>query len=200
MKTGFLLSAFVAVALFARASDQIATEPQALGLTKFDRRIVDAHEQLFPLSCIPSAAELVLKLLSRAPDSYRDLQLTWQNKSDGCFRDFHNKTFAGVTFRYTAGSTEQLIATIERELHAGRFVIIGLRNPGGWHTWVVYDQDSSGEFLAVSKDRNRTIEERHVKQAIRRSGGTDLGTYEFPTSPMRLPSSPPRLGLPGFFQ
>lgn len=200
MKTGFLFSALVAATLVARASDQTATAPQALGLTKFDRGIVDAHQQLFPLSCIPSAAELVLKLLGRAPNSYRDLQLAWQNKWDGCFRDFHNKTFAGVTFRYTAGPTEELMATIERELHAGRFVVIGLRNPGGWHSWVVYDQDSSGEFLAVSKDRNRTIEERHVKQAILRSGGTDLGTYEFPTSPVRLPSSPPRPGIPASFQ
>lgn len=199
MKTGFLIFAFVAAAFGVRASDQIVAGPHPLGLTKFDRKIVDAHEQLFPLSCIPSAAELVLKLLGRAPDSYRDLQLAWQNKWDGCFRDFHNKTFAGVTFRYTAGPTEELLAAIERELRAGRFVVIGLRNPGGWHSWVVYDQDSSGEFLAVSKDRNRTIEERHVKQAILRSGGTDLGTYEFPTSPMRLSSSPPRPGQPGFF-
>jgi hypothetical protein len=198
MKTAFFLFAFVVAAFGVRASDQVATEPEALGLTRFDRKIVDAHEQLFPLSCIPSAAELVLKLLGRVPNSYRDLQLAWQNKEDGCFRDFHQRTFAGVTFRYTAGPTEELIKAIEHELHAGRFVVIGLRNPGGWHSWVVYDQDSSGEFLAVSKDRNRTIEERHVKKAILRSGGTDLGTYEFPTSPMRLPSSPPRFGLPAF--
>jgi hypothetical protein len=199
MKIGLFLFAVVAAAFRLQASDHVAAEPEALGLTKFDRTIVEAHEQLFPLSCIPSAAELVLKLLGRVPNSYRDLQLAWQNKQDGCFRDFHNRTFAGVTFRYTAGPTEELMEAIKRELHAGRFVVIGLRHAGGWHSWVVYDQDSSGEFLAVSKDRDRTIEERHVKNAILRSGGTDLGTYEFPTSPMRLPSLPPRFGLPAFF-
>jgi hypothetical protein len=181
-----------------RASDQIDAEPQPLGLTKFDRKIIDAHEQLFPLSCIPSAAEMVLKLLGQVPTSYRDLQLAWQNKSDGCFREFHDKTFAGVTFKYTAGPTEKLLEAIDRELHAGRFVVVGLRNAGGWHSWVIYDKDTSGEFLAVSKDRSRTIEERHVTKAILRSGGTDLGTYEFPTSPVRLPSLPPRLGPPSF--
>lgn len=199
MKIGFLLFVLIAAPFGGRAGDRVAAEPQPLGLTKFDRKIVDSHEQLFPLSCIPSAAELVLKLVGRVPGSYRDLQLAWQNKQDGCFRDFHGKTFAGLTFKYTAGPTEKLLEIIDHELHAGRFVVIGLRNPGGWHSWVVYDQDSSGEFLAVSKDRGRTIEEHQVRKAILRSGGTDLGTYEFPTSPVRLPSSPPRLGAPAFF-
>ncbi|MHA3773919.1 hypothetical protein ACXR0O_20500 [Verrucomicrobiota bacterium sgz303538] len=201
MRTVLLLfCSLIALTVGLPASEQVETEPRPLGLTKFDRRIIDAHKQLFPLSCIPSAAEMVLKLLGRVPDSYRDLQLAWQNKSDGCFRDFHNKTFAGVTFKYTAGPTDKLLEAIHSELHAGRFVVVGLRNPGGWHSWVIYDEDVSGEFLAVSKDRGRTIEERHVKKAILQSGGTDLGTYDFPTSLLRLPSSPPRAGLPSFTQ
>jgi len=195
-----LLYIVVAATLRLHADGRVEAEPQALGLTKFDRKIIDAHEQVSPMSCIPSAAEMVLKLLGRVPDSYRDLQLAWQNKSDGCFRDFDNKTFAGVTFKYTAGPTEKLFEVIDYELHAGRFVVIGLRNPFGWHSWVVYDKDTSGEFLAVSKARKQTIEERRVKRAILQSGGTDLGTYEFPTSPVRLPSSPPRIGVPSFTQ
>jgi hypothetical protein len=144
---------------------------------------------------------MVLKLLGRVPESYCDLQQAWQNKWDGCFRDFNGKTFAGVTFKYDAGYTvEKLFEAIDRELHAGRFVVVGLQNPGGWHSWVIYDKDTSGEFLAVSKDKKRTIEERHVKQAILRTQGTDFGTYEFPTSPVRLQSSPPRFGKPAFNQ
>ena len=172
-----------------------------MGLTKFDRKIIDAHEQGYPLSCIPSSVEMLLKLLGRVPNSYRDLQLAWQNKSDGCWRDFNGKTFAGVTFTYHDGySMDQLFEAIERELHAGRFVVVGLRNPGGCHSWVIYDQDTSGEFLAISKGQSRTIEERHVKKLIIQQGGSDLGTYEFPTSPVRLPSSPPQFqpGPPAF--
>lgn len=174
-------------------------DPQPLGLTQFDRRIIDAHEQGFPMSCIPSSVEMLLKLLGRVPNSYRELQMAWQNKSDGCWRDFNGKTFAGVTFKYRNDySTDQLFEAIDRELHAGRFVVVGLRNSGGWHSWVIYDKDTSGEFLAVSKDRGRTIEERQVKESIRRSGGSDLGTYECPTSPMRLQSVPPRWKAPEF--
>jgi hypothetical protein len=65
---------------------------------------------------------------------------------------------------------------------------------------VIYDEDTTGEFLAISKDGKQTIEERHVKKAILRTQGTDFGTYEFPTSPVRLPSSPLRFGVPSFVQ
>ena len=181
------------------ADDEPKADPQPLGLTKFDRKIIDAHEQGFPMSCIPSSVEMLLKLLGRVPNSYRDLQRAWKNKSDGCWRDFRGTTFEGVSFSYRDDySMDQLFEAIDRELLAGRFVVVGLRNSGGWHSWVIYDKDTSGEFLAVSKDRSRTIEERHVKQAIMRSQGSDLGTYEFPTSPMRLPSAPPRWTAPGF--
>ncbi len=198
MRVVSLFLIFLAGISWSLADEPVEARPQPLQRTKFSRDIIDAHEQILPLSCIPSAVEMVLKLLGRTPGSYHDLQLAWQNKSDGCFREFHNRTFAGVTFKYTAGPTEKLLEIIKQELSAGRFVVVGLRNPGGWHSWVVYDQDSSGEFLAVSKDWGRTLEESHVIQAIRRSGGTDLGTYEYPASPVRVPSPPPRPGPVSF--
>jgi hypothetical protein len=198
--TPLFLCVLLAGALRLHGSDLADGEPRPLGLTKFDRKVIDAHQQLPGLpSCIPSAAEMVLKLLGQAPASYYDLQRTWRHKLDGSFRDFHNKTFLGVTFRYTPGPTEMMIEIIDRELRAGRFVVIGLRNPAGWHSWVVYDKDTNGEFLAVSKNGSQTIEERQVKKAIAQSGGTDVGIYEFPTSPVRLPSSPPRFGQPSSF-
>ena len=99
------------------ADDQTKGDPQPLGLTKFDHKIIDAHEQGFPMSCIPSSVEMLLKLLGRVPNSYRDLQLAWQNKSDGCWRDFNGKTFAGVTLRYRDDySTDQLFEAIDRGL------------------------------------------------------------------------------------
>jgi hypothetical protein len=58
------------------------------GLTRFNRNIIDAHKQLYGVSCIPSSVEMVLKLLGQVPVSYYDLQMQWQNKLDGSFRDF----------------------------------------------------------------------------------------------------------------
>jgi hypothetical protein len=95
-------------------------------------------------------------------------------------------------------SVEKLFDAIDGELHAGRFVVVGLLNPGGWHSWVIYDEDTREEVIAISTDRKRTIEERRVKAAILRTQGADFGHYEFPSSPARLPSSPPRFGVPSF--
>ena len=205
MKAILLLSILTAFASSFGADDQLEGNQERRSLDKFDRTIIDAHEQGFPASCIPSSVEMVLKLMGRVPGSYRDLQRAWQNKSDGSFRDFNGKTFEGVTFRHQFALARngdfpmaQLFETIHNELHAGRFVIIGLASPGGWHNWVIYGEDADGEFLAISKDGKRTIEERQVKKAIIRMQGTDIGTYEYPCSPIRLPSAPPQFRPRGF--
>jgi TPR repeat protein len=154
-------------------------------LTQFDRRVIDGHEQRYDMSCIPSSVEMVLKLLGRVPASYYDLQTAWKNKADGSFRDFDGKMFAGVTFhlhfmmaRNSDFPLTKLFDKIDSELKAGRFVIVGLACTGGWHDWVIYDEDANGEFLAISKGGGRTIDNRHVKKAITDMQGTDIGTYE----------------------
>jgi hypothetical protein len=159
------------------------------GLTKFDPHIIDVHEQRYGMSCIPSSVEMVLKLLERVPSSYYDLQTEWKEKSDGNFRNFEGKTFAGVTFhqqfslaRNSDFPLAKLFETIHSELQTGRFVIVGLASSGGWHNWVIYDEDADGEFVAVSKFGARTIEERHVKKVIMKMQGTDIGTYELQPS------------------
>ncbi len=155
------------------------------GLTTFDRAVIDAHEQRYDVSCIPSSVEMVLKLLKREPGSYYDLQTKWKNKNDGTFRNFDGKTFNGVTFhqqfalaRNSDFPLAKLFDTIDSELQAGRFVIVSLANSGGWHMWVVYDKDADGEFLAVSKLGSETIEERHIKRVITQMQGTDIVTYK----------------------
>jgi hypothetical protein len=156
-----------------------------LGLTKFDRRIIDGHQQRDTMSCIPSSVEMVLKLLGRVPGSYYDLQTAWKNKTDGSFHDFDGKTFEGVTFRQqftmardSAFPLVKLFETIDRELKAGRFVIVGLAAGSDFHNWVIYDEDTNGEFLAVSKGGRGTIEQHRVKRVITEMHGTDIGTYE----------------------
>jgi hypothetical protein len=159
--------------------------PYKACLTKFNRQIVDAHEQRYGMSCIPMSIELVLKLLERVPSSYYELQTPWKEKADGNFRDFNGKTIERVTFhqQFDSGRNDQfplakLFETIDRELKAGRFVIVSLTSGSGWHMYVIYDEDAEGDFLAVSKVGAKTIEDKHVKKTITRMKGTDILTFE----------------------
>jgi imidazolonepropionase-like amidohydrolase len=159
--------------------------PKRNRLTKFNRQIIDDHKQLYNMSCIPMSVEMVLKLLERAPVSYYKLQKPWKNKADGSFRNFDGKTFEGVTFHQQFALARgdrfplaRLFETIDGELKAGRFVIVGLASGPGWHNWVIYDEDKEGDFLAVSKAGGKTLEATHVKEIITKMKGTDIGTYE----------------------
>jgi hypothetical protein len=154
-------------------------------LTKFNRQIVDAHQQRYGMSCIPMSIEMVLELLGRVSGSYYELQRPWKEKADGNFRDFDGKTIEGVTFhqqfdlqRNGEFPLAKLFETIEHELKAGKFVIVSLAASNGWHMYVIYDQDADGDFLAVSKIGPRTIEEKHVKRIITKMKGTDILSYE----------------------
>jgi hypothetical protein len=153
-------------------------------LTPFSRKIVDAHEQRFGMSCIPMSIEMVLKLLGKVPGSYYELQNPWKEKADGNFKDFDGKTIEGVTFHKQFGMDRgpefpltKLFEAIDHELKAGRFVIVSLSSNTGWHMWVIYDEDASGDFLAVSKDGPKTMEATHVKGIITKMQGTDILTY-----------------------
>jgi|SRR5208283_4293444 len=64
----------------------------------FDDTIIHAHKQKYIFSCIPSAVEMILKLLRKVPVNYYDLQDAWQNKCDGNFNDFDGKVVEGVKF------------------------------------------------------------------------------------------------------
>jgi TPR repeat protein len=154
-------------------------------LTRFNRDIIDAHRQTYDFSCIPSAVEMVLKLTGRVSENYYDQQNEWKNKTDGSFHNFDGKTIAGITFHSSFWDAhgrefplERLFQTIESELQAGRFVIVGLSCSGGTHDWVIYDENTTGDFLAISKAGERTIEDNHVRRTITHMQGTDIGTYE----------------------
>jgi len=70
-------------------------------------------------------------------------------------------------------------------------VIVGLACPGGTHDWVIYDADAEGDFLAISKGGERTIEDNHVRRTITQMQGTDIGTYEIkPLNSARAETQP----------
>ena len=180
-------------ALRVSAQQPQTTAPARKNLTHFNRQTVDKHQQLYDMSCIPMSIELVLKLLERVPASYYDLQNPWKNKSDGNFSNFDGKTIAGLTFHKQFGlerneqfPSDKLFETIDKELKAGRFVIVSLASGSGWHMYVIYDEDSDGDFLAVSKAGAKTLEARHLKSTIKQMQGTDILTYAHGRS---IPSS-----------
>ena len=184
MKT-FCLATILFLAVWSAAAQSTNQPPSKSCLTKFDRGIIDQHEQRYDVSCIPSSVEMVLKLLGREPESYYDLQDAWQHKFDGTFGDFDNRTIQGVTFhrqfflpRNDQFPLTNLFTAIDSELKAGRFVIVSLTSGAGWHMYVIYDEDESGDFKAVSKDMKKTMTAVHLKKTITRMKGTDIMTYE----------------------
>ena len=148
-----------------------------------DQNILQAHKQLFQVSCIPMSIELVLKLLGHVPPDYFELQIPWGNNSFGSFADFDGKDFFGVNFKQKYAiprgdnfPLEELFRTIENELNQGIYVIVSLQVPNGWHMYVIYDQLPNGEFLAVTKWQPKEVID-NVRQIVISMKGTDILTY-----------------------
>jgi hypothetical protein len=174
----------LAIGIGRAEEDKPKTDSKA-GFPKLNRKIVDEHRQIASMSCIPMSIEMVLKLLERAPAGYYDLQIPWKNRSDGNFNDFEGKTIKGITFHKQFGFDRddrfplaKLFAKIDQELNAGRYVIISLASDAGWHMYVIYGEDAEGDFLAVSKADEKTIEAAHLKRIVTKMKGTDILTYD----------------------
>jgi hypothetical protein len=179
--------ALVAAGPPARAKEGDATRVVA----SFDRHIVDEHKQLFDSSCIPMTIELVLKLTRRKPADFFKLQEAWQIKTDGSFADFDGKTLGGLTFhrqfsqpRGNNFPLKRLFETIDKELAAGRYIIVSFQSGDhSWHMHVIYGKSADGDFVAITKSGSkatgaRTVEVRNVKEILTKMKGTDILTYE----------------------
>jgi hypothetical protein len=155
-----------------------------------DPNVLATHFQLGALSCIPMAVEFVLKLLGRVPVNFVNFQQDWINRPGGAlgfndFREFDGQTLYGVKFKshYTppvrgeAFPLEELFSVIDDELTSGRYVIISLAVPGGWHNYVIHSRLSKEEYGAVTKAQNpEQITDVRLRGTDMR--GTDILTYE----------------------
>jgi hypothetical protein len=149
---------------------------------------VKQHEQIYNNSCIPSSVEMVLKYNNRVGADYYDLQNEWKKKLDGTFKNFNGKTIEGIKFtqqfdipRSDSFPYESLYKTIDRELEAGRKVIISLPSGAGWwHMYVLHSRTSTGDYMAFSRGYNmdKPLIIQNVKQYIQAAKGTDIMTYE----------------------
>jgi hypothetical protein len=156
-------------------------------VTGFDISKISTHQQLYHLSCIPSAVEMVLKLTNRVGPAFYELQEKWGNRI-GSFADFDNRVVAGIHFhrqfpmaRSDSFPFGDLFLGIVEELHAQRYVIISLASPGGFHMWIIFDHDEEN-FCALTKDgignASQTTQTREIKRRVLGMRGTDILVYE----------------------
>ena len=155
---------------------------------EFFDTVINNHNQLFQMSCIPSAVEMILKYYKLVDFDFYDLQNEWKNKTDGSFRDFDNKELYGITFsqkfvlpRNSTFPMDSLFQTIENELKSGKKVIISLPTDGNWHMFVVCKQTLDGDFVSYSKLGSHTLILRNTKDIVKKSNGTEIMTYRTPS-------------------
>ncbi|MBM3212064.1 hypothetical protein FJZ33_07585 [Candidatus Poribacteria bacterium] len=113
-------------------------------------QIIHNHEQKFKYSCIPSAIEMVLKLLKKVGEGFYDFQEQWRDKQNGSFDDFHNYKYKGVTFYKHYDNATNLLRLTDRELNSRECIIISLRNANVFHMWIIYDKKGNN-YLNFSK-------------------------------------------------
>lgn len=145
------------------------------------------HRQIFDNSCIPMCIEMVLKFNHRVSGNYYGLQNKWGNKMDGSFGNFDGKIISGLKFKhqFDIGRGDdfpynRLFKTIDKELAAGRKVILSL--PSGfnfWHIYVIDSKTKGDEYLAYSRffDDKNLVTKADVKRCILDMKGTDILTY-----------------------
>lgn len=152
----------------------------------FHKPTIDAHEQKYVHSCIPSSVEMVLKLLGKVISDYYNLQNEWDNKTTGSLNEFDGKTIEGLTFGVKFGYERNphfpftdLFQTIDAELVSGRYVIISLKSEENkYHMWVIYEK-LKDDYLAFSKGDKHTIYfNGSVKKCIYSMQGTDILIYK----------------------
>ena len=149
--------------------------------------VVNNHNQIFQMSCIPSAIEMILKYYNVVDFDFYDLQNEWKDKADGSFRNFDKKELYGITFfqkfvlpRDENFPIDSLFQTIENELKSDKKVIISLPADRGWHMFIICKQTREGEFVAYSKLGSHTLILRNTKEIVRKSNGTEIMTYSIP--------------------
>jgi len=153
-----------------------ACTPESNDTIPFDKDIIDKHSQLFPLSMIPSAVEMVLKLNHKVPVDYYDNQKMWRNNRDGSFLNYDSVSVNGLRFyqkfnlnRGENFPIDQLFTTIDQELSEKRFVLISLN--------VIYGKTENDDYAAFTKAGKKTLMESRVKEIVRQMKGTDIMIY-----------------------
>ena len=182
-KMPFILALFIHTSIVFHSKAQTQKDDDF----EFFDTVVNNHNQLFQMSCIPSAVEMILKYHKVVDFDFYNLQNEWQNKADGSFRDFNNRELYGITFsqnfvlpRNATFPIDSLFQTIENELKSEKKVIISLPAEGGWHMFVICRQTPDGDFVSYSKLGSHTLILRNTKEIVKKSNGTEILTYRTP--------------------
>ena len=181
-----LLTLYIGLLLCNLKCNQQAANTQLIEKKKGDfYSVVQQHKQLYNMSCIPSAVEMVLKYNKKVNSNYYELQNSWKEKADGTFQDFDNKTIYGLKFtrqfnlpRSNDFPIDSLFKTIDNEIVAGRIVIISL--PSGQNMYHMYLLDHKTDtYLGYSRGYNQdeVLKLDNIKGFVKAMGGTDILTY-----------------------
>lgn len=132
------------------------------------------------------SVELVLKFLGKLLPSEFPLQIAFGNRDTASFSEYHEKNINGVTFKQQFTDSrgpqfplKELFQAIRDEINQGRYVIVSLKSPGGWHMYVVHScNKKKQEFKAISKTyMGGTLIISDVRKQIIDMQGTDILTY-----------------------
>ena len=147
------------------------------------------HEQKYPLSCVPSSIEMILKLEKIVNKDYYELQNRAGNVAIGGNQFNGNKypdEFPILTFtqkftnpRDNNFPFDDLFRTIDEELAKNHYVIVTLKpDRVNFHNYILFDHCHDNEYIAITKFFNKPPSwENKVKEIIRSIQGTDIITY-----------------------
>ncbi len=167
----------------------------------FEHPSVVAHRQIYPMSCIPSAIEMILKWLNKVPKSYYERQDEWHYKWNDkkiTFKDYEGCTYEEVEFKgrflnYSISCPtfpyNDCFETIDNELAKCKCVLVMLPNSKNErHIWIIYD-NKNGDYQAFTKEIVNNSKITHwwdvsrvygtIREYINRARtGTHLLTYQ----------------------
>jgi len=116
------------------------------------RQIVDAHSQLYRLSCSPSLIELLLKAHGLVSQDFYELQNQYQNENVG-LTCFGNRKMQGLYIHcHDESKGQSFLDRLQELLKEGHTVALYCVNPDGHgcHGWLV-DGVRGGRLYLLSK-------------------------------------------------
>jgi hypothetical protein len=145
------------------------------------RDILTQHVQYSPKSCAASGMEMLLKLHSRQPASFRKFQDHYRNENIG-FTRLADLTRYGIRAKAHELLIEEGISTIEREARSGKFPLVSLLG-SQWHIWVAVIENNKLLFLSRDYENPEILQGENdfrIRQPLidHRQGMINFVTYE----------------------
>lgn len=155
-----------------------------------DPTIIEKHQQLFEVSCVPMSIEFLVKLEDTTQVNFYEEQHKHPNgKIGGEYYDkkiIHSLSFSHLFSnsknpRGTSFPLQQLIDKMKEEIDNGRYFQISLESGGNnYHMWIIYGYNDNLDFFGITKYWNNPHPHRisNVIEKLKKMGGTDIVVYQ----------------------